>query len=314
MDFDKARELIKAVLSETSKVIVGKRSQLETIVCALFSEGHVLIEGPPGTGKTLTARALARALGGEFGRIQGHPDILPSDITGFHIYQLDGTRRLVRGPIFSHIVFFDELNRTPTRSQAALLEAMEERQVTIDGVTYELRRPFMIIATQIPLPIAQGVYPVIETLRDRFMVSIESEYSTPEEEYEIVVRSDEIAEFNVEPVATPEEAGELIESIPKLVHVSDRVVKYIVDLLTYIRRHEAVDFGPGHRVAIALYRLARVHALLEGRDYAIPDDVKRFMVEAIAHRLWIKPDYEAEGVTARKVVEEALESVVVPKE
>lgn len=314
MDPEDARSIIREVLSQVSKVVVGKREQVETLVCALFSGGHVLIEGPPGTGKTLTARALAKAFGGVFRRIQGHPDILPSDITGFHVYQLDGSRRLVRGPIFGNIVLFDELNRTPSRSQAALLEAMEELQVTIDGETYRLEEPFMVIATQIPLSLAQGVYPVIETLRDRFMVSVESGYSSPEEEYEIITRSDEIAALGVETVASPEAVMKVREAIAREVHVGERVVKYIVDLLTYIRRHEAVDFGPGHRAAIALYRLARTHALLEGRDYATPDDVKRFAVEAVAHRMWLKPEYQAEGVTPRRVVEEALERVVVPKE
>lgn len=314
MDLDDARGVIREVLGQVSRVVVGKRRQVETLVCALFSGGHVLIEGPPGTGKTLTAKALAKSFGGVFRRIQGHPDILPSDITGFHVYQLDGSRRLVRGPIFGNIVLFDELNRTPSRSQAALLEAMEEMQVTIDGETYRLEEPFMVIATQIPLPIAHGVYPVIETLRDRFMVSVESDYNPPEEEYEIIDRSDEIATLEVEEVASPREVVEVREAAARGVHVGERVLKYIVDLLTYIRRHEAVDFGPSHRASIALYRLSRIHALLEGRDYATPDDVKRFAVEAVAHRVWVRPEYQAEGVTPKSVVEEALGKVVVPKE
>ncbi len=313
MDVGDAAAVAGRVLDAVSEVYVGKRGVLEVIVATLFSEGHVILEGPPGTGKTLLAKALAAAVGGSYGRIQGNPDLLPSDITGFHVYTIEGEARLVRGPIFNNVVLFDEINRSPPRTHSALLEALQERQATIDGVTYRLPRPFMVIATHIPERLGAGVYPLDFALLDRFSAKLRVDYSPADEEGEIIAKSDYIEAVPVKPAAPPGEVVEAIE-VMKRVHVSGRVLEYITSLTAYLRNHEAVEAGPSHRASVSLYKASRALAALRGRDYVIPDDVKQLAPAMYPHRLIVKAEYEAEGLTPDKLVEEALNNVPVPKE
>ncbi|HEW94063.1 MAG TPA: MoxR family ATPase, partial [Thermoprotei archaeon] len=267
MDLDSAYDVINGIRENISRVVVGKDFEVKIILATLFSEGHVLIEGPPGIAKTLLSKSIAKSIEGVFKRIQGNPDILPSDITGFHVYSLNGSTRFVRGPIFANIVFFDELNRTPTRSQAALLEAMQEYQVTVDGVTYRLDKPFMVIATQLPTELGPGTFPLTPTLVDRFTVKIETGYSSPNEEYEIVTKSDYLDVKYIEPVTNVDTVNKLVSFIKEGIHIGERVAKYIVDLLTYIRSRDDVVAGVSHRASISLYRVSRVLALMDKRDY-----------------------------------------------
>lgn len=311
--FNKASSAINRVIEEVLRVYVGKREIVRLSVAALFAERHLLIEGFPGTGKTLLAKALAKTVGGTYSRVQGHPDILPSDILGFHIYRLGGERVLVKGPIFTNILLFDELNRTPTRSQSALLEPMQEFQVTIDGVTYKLEKPFMVIATQIPREHATGVYQVIETLLDRFAVVVESYYNPPEEEIEILEKSDLITSLPINQVISLDYITEISSNVQNLVYADRSIVEYVVRLINYVRHHTAVAYGPSHRVTVDVLRLSRVLALMDGRDYVIPDDIKNVFPYAVTHRFRLKEEFELEGISRSAIVREALNNVPVPK-
>ena len=313
MELEEAAQVLRDAVEELRKVYVGKVEVVKLAVTTLFSGGHLLIEGYPGTGKTLLAKSLSKVIRGEFRRVQGHPDILPTDILGFHVYRLDGGKEFVKGPVFTNILMIDELNRVPTRSQAALLEAMQEYRVTIDGIPYPLPKPFMVIATEVSPKIAAGAYQIMETLADRFAVRVPSYYNPPEDEAEIVRRATMVVDPPVSPVTTPDVVLDISNRINELVHVSDAINDYIVRLVTYLRNHEAVLYGPSHRASIHLAIISRAYALMDGRDYVIPDDVKSLAVPIIAHKIRVKDEYEAEGITPESLVEEALNKVPVPK-
>ena len=314
MDLDDVFVVLNDMVDEVSKIILGKRDLIELVVTALFSEGHVLIEGPPGTAKTYLAKSIAKVIGGKYRRLQGNPDILPSDITGFHVYTIQGRSQFIEGPVFANIVLIDELNRITPRSQSALLEAMQENQVTVDGITYPLRKPFLIIATQIPIPLGLGIYPIIETLADRFSLSARSMYNPPEVEYEMIDKSDEIDPERLETLIDLKDVLKIIEVIRENVYVDARIKKYITDLILKTRNDKRVIYGPSPRASIHLYRAARVYAALNKRDYVIPDDVKRLFIPAVAHRTKISPEAEAEGYDITKLLNEVLNEVPVPKE
>jgi len=317
MDLDRAREVVRDIVRAVSKVVVGKEVLIKHVVATLVAGGHVLIEGPPGTGKTLLAKSIAKAIGSEFRRVQGNPDLLPTDLTGYYIYSLDGSKRFVKGPVFTNILMFDELNRTPTRVQSALLQAMAERQVSIDGIIHTLPRPFHVIATEVLPEEEVGIYPLTLTLRDRFWIKCFSLYNRPDEELEIVRRSDKLYTVDasdVETIATLEEYVRLQNFISEGIYVDDRVVKYISDIVNYLRTHPSVRLGPSHRGSIYMYRVAKVLALMDGRDYVIPDDVKEVAIDILSHRMLLTEEAEVEGRKPQDIVSEALNKVEVPKE
>ena len=311
-DSKRALSIPAKILSEVSKFVIGKEDIKEILMMALLAGGHVLIEGLPGVAKTTTAKTFAQAIGGEFKRIQLTPDMLPADITGFYIYSPGGNSTLTPGPIFANIVLADELNRTTPRTQAALLEAMQENQVSIDGVTHPLVSPFMVIASQRPYG-AEGTYPLTDVQVDRFMLRVWAGYPSTEEEKQVIEKIDSLEHPEIQPTVAPEEILALRQAT-KEVSVSERVRDYIVALVHHVRQDpDALAAGPSPRATISLYKGSRAMALLQERDFVIPDDVKRLALPALEHRARVKPEAEMEGITPRSLVERALEGVPVPK-
>jgi len=311
-DLSKAISLPRSILNAVSQVVIGKDDIKELLLVALFSGGHLLIEGLPGTAKTTLAKTFAQAIGGEFKRIQFTPDMLPADITGFYLYSPDGNSRFTPGPIFTNIVLADELNRTTPRTQAALLEAMQENQVSVEGITHPLPFPSMVIASQLPYGGA-GTYPLTEVQVDRFLLRAWCGYPSQEEEKEIITNIDSIEERKVESVTEPQEVLEL-RQVVKNIHLSEKVRDYIISLVTHVRQNPDVLQSPSPRASITLYKASRALALLRQRDFVIPDDVKRLSLPALEHRVRIKPEAEMEEVTPRDIIEKALSEVPVPKE
>jgi len=310
-DIYKISDLYGKILTEISKVIIGKGEIEETLMLALVAGGHVLIEGLPGTAKTKLAKTFAEVISGEFKRIQFTPDMMPVDVTGFYIYSPDGASRFIEGPIFAHILLADELNRTTPRTQAALLEAMQEYQVTIEGKTYSLAKPFMVIATQVQSG-GEGTYPLTDVQIDRFLLKVTSEYSSKEQEMQIISNIDIIDEPNIISVTTTDEIRELQE-LAKGVHVSADIIDYITSVVDSLRLDPDVLSGPSIRAGIALYKCSRVLALLDGRDFVIPDDIKHLMFPAVEHRIKVKPEAEMDDITPGIILERSLERVPVPK-
>lgn len=304
-------DIYARITSEVSKAIIGKDEIIKVLMIALIAVGHVLIEGYPGTAKTKLAKSFAEAIGGKFHRIQFTPDMMPADITGFYLYSPTGDSRFVNGPIFANVVLADELNRTTPRTQSALLEAMQENQVTIEKQTYPLEKPFMVIATQVTTG-AEGTYPLTDVQVDRFLLRISSEHSPFDVEKEIISNIDRIDEPEIHPVSTPEEIKEL-QALVKGIHVSPGIVEYIVSMVDSLRSDPDVLAGPSIRSGIALFKCSRVLAALDNRDFVIPDDIKYLARHALEHRILIKPEAEMDDVRPEMIVERILESVPVPR-
>ena len=314
MNLTDTATLAHAILDEVEKAIIGKRIVLEKVLLAVLCDGHVLIEDYPGLAKTLMAKTFAAALGCDFKRVQFTPDLLPADITGTYVFDRKTSEFVLRrGPVFTNILLADEINRSPPKTQAALLEAMQERQTTLEGETHPLDRPFAVIATQNPIEY-EGTYPLPEAQIDRFLMRIGIGYPTREQEREILSRrirrkEDEV---RVARVGSPEQVVGMQRAIED-VHVDDGLESYIVDIVSRTRTHPQVEVGASPRGSLALLKLSRARAALRGRDFVIPDDAKEVAVEGLAHRLILKPDPWIKGVRTGTIVQEILASVPVPK-
>jgi MoxR-like ATPase len=313
MELNDVRDRGAAVLDEVERAIVGKRDALELILIGVLADGHVLLEDYPGLAKTLIARSFARATSLRFSRIQFTPDLMPSDVTGSSVFDQRRTDfTFLPGPIFTNLLLADEINRAPPKTQAALLEAMQERQVTIEGETRSLERPFIVLATQNPIEY-EGTYPLPEAQLDRFLLRIGVGYPSREHEIEMLARRIERGDDEIELTPVVDSATLVaMQRALEHVHVADAIEGYIVDLVAATRASKRLAVGASPRGSLALLKLSRAKAALAGRDFVVPEDVKAVAVPALAHRLMLRPELWVQRVRGEDIVEEALETVPTP--
>jgi MoxR-like ATPase len=306
------KNFTERVIGNIEKVIIGKRASLELAVAGLLCQGHLLIEDVPGVGKTMLARSMARSLGCSFNRIQFTPDMLPSDVTGVSIFnQVTREFEFRPGPVLSQIVLADEINRATPKTQASLLEAMEERQVTVDGITHILPRPFLVLATQNPIEY-EGTFPLPEAQVDRFLIRLKLGYPGPEDEIRILERQQYRHPIDdVQQVVSVEELTSAQEAV-KDVFVSQPLKRYIIDLIQQTRQHVEVYLGASPRGSLALFRMAQAKAAISGRDYVLPDDIKALAVPTLAHRVILGPGARLRDLTTTQIIEEIVGGVAVP--
>jgi MoxR-like ATPase len=305
-------QLLHRVVDEVEKAILGKRRMVELAVLTLLCDGHLLIEDIPGVGKTTLAKALARAIGGKFRRIQFTPDLLPADVTGTNVFNPKTLGfELHPGPVFANVVLADEINRATPKTQSSLLECMEERQVTIDGVSHPLPRPYFVIATQNNVEML-GTYPLPEAQMDRFFIRLSLGYPSPHDEVMILSRQQQEQPLqHVQQVTEPEQMVQAQQDV-RAVYVHDAIRNYIVNIVNATRRHPHVQLGASPRGSLNLMHAAQAYAVLQERDYVLPDDVKAVAQAVLAHRLILKPEARVRGIDAEQVVAEVLEQVAVP--
>jgi len=302
----------KRLIENLERVIVGKRQTVELTVIGLLCQGHVLIEDVPGVGKTVLARSLAKSLGCTFNRLQFTPDMLPSDVTGVSIYnQANRKFEFRNGPIFAQIVLVDEINRATPKTQAALLEAMEERQVTVDGTTHVLPSPFMVLATQNPIEY-EGTFPLPEAQLDRFLLRVRLGYPNPTDEIEVLERQQ--LKHPIESLAPVIKVNELLAAMEaiKKIYVSAPIKRYIVDLMNRTRQNNDVYLGASPRGSLGLFRTGQARAALDGRDFVLPDDIKALAVSVLAHRIIVSPAARLRELSAERIVTEILDKLPVP--
>lgn len=307
-------ELASRIRTNIQKVIIGKEDVINLVIASLLSEGHILLEDVPGTGKTTLAKALAASLGCKFQRIQFTPDLLPSDVTGLNYYnQKSETFEFRPGPIMSQIVLADEINRATPRTQSALLEAMQERQVTLENTTYQLERPFLVMATQNPIEL-EGTFPLPEAQQDRFMIRLAVGY--PEAEQEVAMlrrfRNDDPG-ASLEPVTSPAEINEAIRAVREIT-VGEAVEQYIVDIIQTTRDHKELDVGASPRATLGLYRLSQAWAAIDNRNYIVPDDPKFLAPYILNHRVVVSPQTLLRGRSVEEIIETVVGDVSVPVE
>ncbi|HZO93220.1 MAG TPA: MoxR family ATPase [Candidatus Baltobacteraceae bacterium] len=318
MDLPDIRSVAERIKAEVAKAIVGQEAVIDLMLTSLLVGGHILIEGVPGTAKTLITQSFAAALSMRFGRVQFTPDLMPGDVLGTNLFNFQTNEFvLTKGPIFTELLLGDEINRSPPKTQAALLQAMNERTVTIDGRDHPLGDGFMVIATQNPIE-QQGTYPLPEAQLDRFLFKLLVEYPARDEEIEIVRRHGNrsamprLADFGIEPV-TDLPALRVIRAAVERITVADPVIEYIVDVVRATREHASLDFGASTRSANMLAAASRAFAVLQGRDYVIPDDVKELALPALRHRVMPNAGAEIEGLTADRILRQTLDRTPAPR-
>ncbi|MCD4819214.1 MAG: MoxR family ATPase [Candidatus Cloacimonetes bacterium] len=312
-------ESIAKAKNEISKVIIGQEKVVEQALIAIICGQHVLIEGVPGIAKTLLVRTISHILGSPFGRIQFTPDLMPSDITGTNVFNFkENNFNLIKGPIFTTFLLADEINRSPAKTQSALLQAMQERKVTIDNETYDLSKNFTVFATQNPIE-HEGTYSLPEAQKDRFMLKIFMDYPTSEDEMQLALKMLEnnspenvLESGEVQEILSEKDILKLREFL-KYVIVKNEILKYLVDIVRKTRNYEAILVGAGPRATQSLILAVRALAVLDGRDFVVPDDIKNIASAVLSHRLILRPEYEIEGLTMNEVIQDILKEITVPK-
>lgn len=307
---------VTGIKSELAKVIIGQERFIELLIVSLLVDGHVLIEGVPGIAKTVTAKLFAKTLKTDFGRIQFTPDLMPSDILGTSIFNIKTSEfEFKKGPIFSNIILIDEINRAPAKTQAALFETMEETQATIDGITYKMGVPFMVLATQNPIE-QEGTYALPEAQLDRFLFKIKVDYPSLEEEIRIIQthheRKGEKPQELLTPVLDPEQLYFYKQKIQEIL-VEEKIVKYIAEVIAKTRNHPHLYLGGSPRASIATLNASKAFAAINGRDFVIPEDVKKALVPVLNHRIILTPEREMEGMSTESVIGMIMESVEIPR-
>ncbi len=315
-DLTQLNEAVFAITNEIKKVIVGQEEMVKLIVAAILADGHVLIEGAPGVAKTLTAKLVAKTLAVDFSRIQFTPDLMPSDVLGTSIFNpRDSNFEFKKGPVFSNIVLIDEINRAPAKTQAALFEVMEERQVTMDGQSYAMAVPFMIVATQNPIDY-EGTYRLPEAQLDRFLFKINVPYPTEEQEATILGRLHALGNTEVinsiSPVLSAEQIAH-VRRVVKQIVVEEKLLQFIAKITVTTRSHKSIFLGASPRASLALLNAAKAIAAMSGRDFVIPDDIVYVAPSVLRHRLLLTPDKEMEGITTDDVIKQVIHSLEIPR-
>ncbi|SDZ44357.1 AAA family ATPase [Pseudomonas salomonii] len=315
----KASQQAQALRVELRKAVIGQDQVIDDVLTALIAGGHILLEGVPGLGKTLLVRALARCFGGDFARIQFTPDLMPSDVTGHAVYDLHSEQfKLRKGPLFTHLLLADEINRAPAKTQAALLEAMQERQVTLEGEALPIGQPFMVLATQNPIE-QEGTYPLPEAELDRFMLKVRMDYPDAQQELEMVrevTRSSRADMLDVQPLRTVLQAEDVLQlqQIASELPLDEQVLDYAVRLARATRSWPGLTIGAGPRASIALVRGARARALLRGGEFVTPDDIKGCALAVLRHRVRIAPELDIDGLEVDQVLKQLLEQIPAPRQ
>ncbi|NWF08681.1 MoxR family ATPase [Pseudomonas salomonii] len=315
----KASQQAQALRVELRKAVIGQDQVIDDVLTALIAGGHILLEGVPGLGKTLLVRALARCFGGDFARIQFTPDLMPSDVTGHAVYDLHSEQfKLRKGPLFTHLLLADEINRAPAKTQAALLEAMQERQVTLEGEALPIGQPFMVLATQNPIE-QEGTYPLPEAELDRFMLKVHMDYPDAQQELEMVrevTRSSRADMLDVQPLRTVLQAEDVLQlqQIASELPLDEQVLDYAVRLARATRSWPGLTIGAGPRASIALVRGARARALLRGGEFVTPDDIKGCALAVLRHRVRIAPELDIDGLEVDQVLKQLLEQIPAPRQ